>query len=103
MPRRVHVPRAQPSAASRLPIAGRSQRRTADRSRLAAIDRNDLAADYDAVLIVSFGGPERPEDVIPFLENVVRGKPVPRERLLEWPSTTIISAAQARSTRKIGP
>jgi ferrochelatase len=38
---------------------------------------------YDAVLIVSFGGPERPEDVIPFLENVVRGKPVPRERLLE--------------------
>jgi ferrochelatase len=39
--------------------------------------------DYDAVLIVSFGGPERPEDVLPFLENVVRGKPVPRERLLE--------------------
>ena len=42
-----------------------------------------MAADYDAVLIVSFGGPEKPEDVIPFLENVLRGKPVPRERMLE--------------------
>ena len=38
---------------------------------------------YDALLIVSFGGPERRDDVIPFLENVLRGKPVPRERLLE--------------------
>lgn len=38
---------------------------------------------FDAVLVVSFGGPERREDVIPFLENVLRGRPVPRERLLE--------------------
>ncbi len=38
---------------------------------------------YDALLIVSFGGPERSEDVLPFLENVVRGKRVPRERLLQ--------------------
>jgi ferrochelatase len=38
---------------------------------------------YDAILIVSFGGPERREDVIPFLENVLRGRNVPRERLLE--------------------
>ena len=38
---------------------------------------------YDALLVVSFGGPEKPDDVIPFLENVLRGKPVPRERLLE--------------------
>ncbi|QDT16071.1 ferrochelatase [Alienimonas californiensis] len=38
---------------------------------------------YDAILLTSFGGPEGPEDVIPFLENVLRGKPVPRERLLE--------------------
>ena len=36
---------------------------------------------YDAVLLVCFGGPEKPDDVIPFLENVVRGKPVPEERL----------------------
>lgn len=38
---------------------------------------------YDAVLMVSFGGPEKPEDVIPFLENTVRGKNVPRERILK--------------------
>jgi len=38
---------------------------------------------YDALLFVSFGGPERPEDVIPFLENVLRGKRVPRERMME--------------------
>ena len=38
---------------------------------------------YDAVLLVSFGGPERPEDVVPFLENVTRGRGIPRERLAE--------------------
>ncbi len=38
---------------------------------------------YDAFLLVSFGGPEKREDVIPFLENVLRGRNVPRERLLE--------------------
>src|SRR5208282_4840246 len=38
---------------------------------------------YDAFLLISFGGPERQEDVIPFLENVLRGKNVPRERMLE--------------------
>ena len=37
---------------------------------------------YDAILFVSFGGPESREDVIPFLENVLRGKNVPRERML---------------------
>ena len=38
---------------------------------------------YDALLLVSFGCPEGPDDVMPFLENVVRGKNVPRQRLLE--------------------
>ncbi|OUT58102.1 MAG: ferrochelatase [Rhodopirellula sp. TMED11] len=38
---------------------------------------------YDSLLLVSFGGPEGPDDVIPFLENVLRGKNVPRERMLE--------------------
>ena len=38
-------------------------------------------APYDALLLVSFGGPERPEDVLPFLENVTRGRGIPRERL----------------------
>jgi ferrochelatase len=37
---------------------------------------------YDAILIVSFGGPEHREDVIPFLENVLRGRDVPRARML---------------------
>jgi len=37
---------------------------------------------YDAILIVSFGGPEGPDDVLPFLENVLRGRNVPRERML---------------------
>ena len=37
---------------------------------------------YDALLVVSFGGPESNEEVIPFLENVLRGKNVPRERML---------------------
>ena len=36
---------------------------------------------YDAFLLVSFGGPERPGDVIPFLRNVTRGRGVPPERL----------------------
>ncbi len=42
-----------------------------------------MAQGYDALLVVSFGGPEKPDDVMPFLENVVRGRGVPRERLLE--------------------
>ena len=37
---------------------------------------------YDAILVVSFGGPESREDVIPFLENVLRRRNVPRERML---------------------
>jgi protoporphyrin/coproporphyrin ferrochelatase len=37
---------------------------------------------YDALLVVSFGGPEGHDDVIPFLENVLRGRNVPRERML---------------------
>src|SRR5919108_6684569 len=36
---------------------------------------------YDAFLLVSFGGPEGPDDVMPFLENVTRGRRVPPERL----------------------
>jgi ferrochelatase len=38
---------------------------------------------YDGLLVVSFGGPEKREDVIPFLENVLRGRNVPPERMLE--------------------
>ena len=37
--------------------------------------------DYDAFLLVSFGGPEGPDDVLPFLRNVTRGRDIPPERL----------------------
>ena len=42
-----------------------------------------MAVPYDAFLLVSFGGPEKPADVMPFLENVTRGRNIPRQRLLE--------------------
>lgn len=38
---------------------------------------------YDAFLLLSFGGPEGPDEVLPFLENVTRGRGIPRERLAE--------------------
>ncbi len=41
------------------------------------------AAPVDALLVLSFGGPEGQDDVIPFLENVTRGRGIPRERLEE--------------------
>jgi len=41
-----------------------------------------MGMNYDAFLLVSFGGPEHRDDVLPFLENVLRGRNVPRERLL---------------------
>ncbi|MBU8812232.1 ferrochelatase [Mycolicibacterium goodii] len=39
--------------------------------------------EFDAVLLLSFGGPEAPEQVMPFLENVTRGRGIPTERLAE--------------------
>jgi protoporphyrin/coproporphyrin ferrochelatase len=47
---------------------------------------------YDAVLLVSFGGPDGPDDVVPFLRNVTRGRDVPAERL----------AAVARTYERFG-
>ncbi len=41
------------------------------------------ASPYDALLVVSFGGPEKADDVVPFLENVTRGRGIPKERLEE--------------------
>ena len=41
------------------------------------------AEPYDALLLVSFGGPEKADDVVPFLENVTAGRGIPRERLEE--------------------
>ncbi len=42
-----------------------------------------MAENYDAFLLISFGGPEGPEDVMPFLDNVLRGRNVPAERKRE--------------------
>ncbi len=43
----------------------------------------ESAAPYDALLLCSFGGPNAPDDVVPFLQNVTRGKNIPEERLNE--------------------
>jgi ferrochelatase len=55
-----------------------SRRQPADGADARLDDRS-----YDALIVVSFGGPEGPDDVIPFLENVTRGRNIPRERLEE--------------------
>ena len=44
---------------------------------------DDALAPYDAVLLLSFGGPEAPEEVVPFLRRVTAGRDVPPERLEE--------------------
>src|SRR5579875_1201874 len=41
------------------------------------------SAGYDAFLLLSFGGPEGPDDVMPFLRNVTAGRGIPDERLAE--------------------
>ncbi|MPY87270.1 MAG: ferrochelatase [Luteitalea sp.] len=43
----------------------------------------DVSRPFDAVLLIAFGGPQRRGDIRPFLENVVRGRRIPRERLDE--------------------
>src|SRR4051812_11118280 len=66
----------------RSPAAGTScPPHRAGRMRISAT--RPTSPGYDAILVVGFGGPERREDVIPFLENVLRGRNVPRERMLE--------------------
>lgn len=44
---------------------------------------DEAAREYDALLVLSFGGPEGVDEVMPFLENVARGRNIPRERLEE--------------------
>lgn len=44
---------------------------------------DDALAPYDAVLLLSFGGPETPEEVMPFLRRVTAGRDVPEDRLQE--------------------
>ena len=53
----------------------------------AAYDGMDLAPlqppPVDCLLLVSFGGPEGPQDVLPFMQNVTRGRGIPQARLEE--------------------
>ena len=57
-------------------------------------------APYDALLLLSFGGPEGPDDVLPFLQNVTRGRGIPDERLVEVGAHYRCSAVAARSTTR---
>ncbi|MGH9121461.1 MAG: ferrochelatase [Acidimicrobiales bacterium] len=52
-----------------------------DRTALGEDGRAAAEAPYDALLVVSFGGPEGPDDVLPFLRNVLRGSNVPASRM----------------------
>ncbi len=54
----------------------------ATQSQKSPEERGGGVPEYDSILVVGFGGPERREDVLPFLENVTRGRGVPRDRLL---------------------
>ncbi|HLE24665.1 MAG TPA: ferrochelatase [Thermodesulfobacteriota bacterium] len=38
---------------------------------------------FDAILMIAFGGPEKPEDIRPFLDKVTLGRPIPKERIVE--------------------
>ncbi len=49
----------------------------------AAASFDETAHEYDAILLLGFGGPEGQDDVIPFLRNVTRGRGIPDERLEE--------------------
>ena len=49
----------------------------------AGLPATDPLAPYDAVLLLSYGGPRRPEDVLPFMRNATAGRGVPDSRLLE--------------------
>ena len=62
---------------------------------------NDSArTPYDAILLVSFGGPEGPDDALPLLENVLRGRNCRASACWRWRVTTTCSVASARSTNR---
>lgn len=42
-----------------------------------------MSTEYGAVVLIGYGGPEKPEDIIPFLKNVSSGRPIPEDRLME--------------------
>src|ERR1700740_1193431 len=77
---RATAPSGRPLAGSSIGSSGGSSgTRPGTGRRLGLVD----VTPYDALLLVSFGGPEKPDDVVPFLENVTRGRGIPRESLGE--------------------
>ena len=57
---------------------------------------------YDAVLFVSFGGPEAPEEVMPFLQRVTAGRNIPEERLRLVGQHYFDRGGLVRSTSSVG-
>ena len=57
--------------------------------------------EYDAILLAGFGGPEGPDDVMPFLRNVTRGRGIPDERLVEVSHHYLALDGSRRSTSRI--
>ena len=74
---------AQPSDVARAASAGHSRPATVLHFRSAPRERTLGPAAIDSVLLLSFGGPDGPDDVRPFLHNVTRGRDVPPERLAQ--------------------
>lgn len=62
---------------------------------------DDQARKYDAILVMSFGGPEGPDDVMPFMENVTRGRNIHVNASLKCPSIISTSVESARLMPKI--
>lgn len=77
------VPAARPSDAARAAAVRRSKPVTVQPLRAAPAQAALGLASIDSVLLLSFGGPDGPDDVRPFLENVTRGRDVPPERLAQ--------------------
>ena len=75
------VPAARPSTATPAAVVGRSRPVTVQSFRAAPAQSTLGPASIDSALLLSFGGPEGPDDVMPFLQNVTRGRDVPPERL----------------------
>ena len=77
------VPAARPSDATPAAAVRRSKPVTVQPLRAAPTQAALGPASIDSVLLLSFGGPEGPDDVRPFLDNVTRGRDVPPERLAQ--------------------
>jgi protoporphyrin/coproporphyrin ferrochelatase len=75
-------PRSSPGA-SAAPSLGRGGTILLMAASLPRAPDDISVAPYDALLLVSFGGPEQPQDVVPFLRNVTVGRDIPEERLAE--------------------